>query len=180
MDARNGKSVTETISDHSLFAYLSSITVHTLNKRAFSYNLVESLASAEVSYHSFTVSSTKDVIIFLREITVSAGPVEINTLIGATYTSGTVVAALNSWAGESSSESVIQSGLVGVTGGTISNNDFIPSAGNKIGGFSESGGIVILPKGFEFIVEITNSSNQTNKIGFFTTFAEIDLDFLGV
>jgi hypothetical protein len=148
--------------------------------KLFFTSSLETVASAGIHYFSFTSPSDKYTAIYARNIEASEFEWNVDTIIGATYTPGTVLTTNNSRLGFSNTaDSVFTTGVTNVSGGVVGQQTMISGGKNIAGGASGQGtGVIIYPPDFDALVRVENLGNSSARVQLFVVFAEFTEDEL--
>lgn len=172
----NGESFN--VADAEFLVDLDNPTGEVFRKRGFFWSdLRLSVASGNVFYYAFTLSTTLHTIIYVRELSAGEGPVQLENIIGGSYTAGTVLPnPINLFAGSPSADMQIVKGVTFGGGGTVIPVDYLFGVGNK-GAVAGSAGLpTIFPPGTELLLRITNSSAGVNPgIKLSLAFVEVEI-----
>ena len=137
---------------------------------------VVEIAAGATYYYSFTVASDKELILFSREFAVSQGPVEVATVsVPTSYTPGDPIFVMNCWTSKALCGSSFTSNATDVVGGFEVIPEYLDGGDAKTAGYSQAGGIVILDRGSEGLIRVTNNSVQASVFRLFLLFGEADL-----
>ena len=151
------------ISDSDFLASIANPVWGTFRKRGFFWSdLRLSVPNSDVYYYSFVSSSDKHTVIYGRNLAAGEGPVAMDLLFGATYTAGTPDPPINLFAGGPPCDAVFTNGCTDVSGGVVSNVDYLFSAGNNSAVAGSGGQPTIFPPDTELLIRLTNTSAGNN------------------
>lgn len=151
------------ITDIDFLENLSNPVYASYRKRGFFWSdLRTSVVAADEYYYSFVFSSQHHTVIYGRNLSAGEGPVEMNLIVGATYTPGTLKPAFNLYLGAPAPDLVVTRGVTGVAGGASSLVEYAFGAGNNSAVAGSGGQPTIFPPGAAALVKLTNHALGTN------------------
>lgn len=157
---------------------VGDIIAHTFRGEAHQLAHVVDIPAATTVWYSFDVNQDKDLILFDRSFAVSQGPVRVSTWTYTTLTVGTQIFTLNNWIVKPPAGTLFTYPATNVAGGFEAIPEYLNGGDNKSAGYSQAGGVVVVPRGTPGAIKVVNESVQTTTFRLFLLFAEVDLSAL--
>jgi hypothetical protein len=158
-------------------ADLGNPAVHALNGKLFQLSHIVEIPAESDYWYSFYVPTTggKDIILFNRDWAAQQGVHEIYTWTAMTsYTQGAPIFQLNARVALGFGVTQWTAGVTDVVGGF----GVLPDAllgSHKGDSYGDAGGVVVVDRGSEGLIKVTNTGNQASIFRAYFIFAEIDL-----
>lgn len=122
----------------------------------------ENLVQNDEYYYSFSIPAGVYAVVYSRTLEAGQGPVRLESVVGASFTGGTAVSAVNLLTGGAAAQVTALAGVTGVTGGVTIPNDFLFGGGNKVGVAGATKFPTIVPPNVDFLLKVTNEATGTN------------------